>query len=35
MKNNLKKIAVSVIIMTFGIGIPVYYLSSKENKKIN
>jgi len=30
---NLKKFAASVIIMTLGIGIPVYYVSSKENKK--
>jgi hypothetical protein len=34
MKNDyIKKFAASVVIMTFGIGIPVYYVSSKENKK--
>ena len=31
--NNLKKFVASVIIMTAGIGIPVYYVSSKEKKK--
>ena len=32
--NNFKKIMASIVIMTVGIGSPVYYVSSKEfNKK--
>ena len=34
MKNvYIKKFTASVIIMTLGIGIPVYYVSSKEKKE--
>ena len=31
--NRFKKIVASFIIMTVGIGTPVYYVSMKENKK--
>jgi len=35
MKNRFIKFVASIIIMIVGIGTPVYYVSSKENKKIN